>query len=140
MTERLEENGWIPRDDDPNLDGKEYSKMSRKDGYLSLVIMHHSSHRNYGISFKHVIVKMLKFTDEEYEIHQEQERGIYRINTRMRNKENGRIALFTRSIHKRCVFDGDCYKGNYEDNGEEVTYSIPWSFRNWEVVDVEARR
>ena len=134
VIERLIENGWVGRDDDPNLDGKEYSKTERN-RYRSLVIMYHSPYRNYGISFKNTIENVLQLTDEQYQIRQEEERGIHRINIRRRNIENGRVALFTR-YKSRMAFDADYETGNYEDNGEEVKYSIPWSFRSWEQADV----
>ncbi len=139
---RLNENGWIPEDDNPQLDNKEYRKAIpadrnhyiQGDRYLKVTLFRNPN--NYGCVFKHYCdLGFRTISDEEQEIEREEERGITRINERMRNTENGRIALFTRSIHEMFAFDADYSTGNYEDNGEAVTRSLCWNWELWESLD-----
>lgn len=137
---RLLENGWIPEDDDPRLDNKTYRKLSPadKNHYMQwprhIKVTLFKNPTNYGCVFKHYCdLGFRTITDEELEIEREQEQGIYRINERMRNTENNRIALFTRSHHVM-AFDADYSSGNYEDNGESVERSHAWNWELWESV------
>ena len=131
--QNLERKGWVRNTEDSFASGeREYSK-DRGDGWKVLALTH-SQYRNVGFTFKHSYrLPNRTITDEEYEIEQEIHRGIYRINKRMRNTENNRIALFTvhRTFH---AFDADYDEGAYEDNGESVTRSVAWDRGTWETV------
>jgi len=53
---------------------------------------------------------------------------------RCRNTENGRIAHFTEKVMTH-TFDGDYYRGKYEDNDEAVTKTASmWNRELWENI------
>ncbi len=127
----LLENGWIRDENEPDIDGARFTKQGKN--WTALILEHP---QNFGISFKHDCnLGYREITEEQQEIEKEQEQGIYRINVRVRNIENNRTALFTRSICPMWVMDGDYQEGTYEDNGEPVSRSISWPDRTWEDVN-----